>query len=206
MSKPCTGCGSKENPALFFSEGKVLMRFIRANKKPAGSMRNFKDGELYWQRPINATVPWWEPVEDITIPLVKEATEEDSVFEGGKVERRILPDKPPVKEELVHEATRMDDPDTPAYLGPSGMTIQPGGRISGVFTEPAQVVIGEAPPHLEPKETTTDLGFPQGELPSLKWLKEDLFLFARLKGAKVKMNMGKQELLDFALNPASKSS
>lgn len=155
------------------------MRFIREKKTPSGAMRNFKGGESYWQPPINATLPWWEPVEDIQMPLVEEAGEKESVY----------------------EATRVDDLDSPAVIGPSGMTLHPEGRVSGSFAEPPQVVIGDSPPLPEPGEAAVDLGFPQGELPSLKWLKEDLFLFAKLKGEDAKMKMTKKVLLDLALSP-----
>jgi len=180
---PCSGCND-ENPALTFREGTVLMRFIRAKKTPPGSMSNFKDGEAYWQIPIHATLPWWEPVEDIQLPIVEKAGEALSVY----------------------DPSRLDDEGSPAYLGPSGMSLQPGGRVSGAFTEPAQVVIGDDPPHPESKKETVNLGFPQGESPSRKWLKEDLFLFVKSRGGTAKMRMKKGELLAEALKLTSKSS
>ena len=118
------------------------------------------------------------------MPFVEEAGEEDSVY----------------------DVTRIDDPNTPAYLGPSGISLQPGGRVSGTFQEPKQIIIGLDPPRLESKEAPVNLGFPQGESPSAEWLKEELFLFAKLRGGDVKMKMKKDKLLTAALSLASKSS
>jgi len=188
--KPCKGCG--EDQALVYSEGKILMRFIRANKKPRGAMKEHKDGETYWMRPQYAVLPWWEPVEEVSLPLIGENAEEESVYE-------------------VVERGNMD---TPAIVGPSGMTIQPGGRISGGFVEPTEVVVdaeGEpveepalpAPEPIEPERETvkqTDLGFPQGESPSRRWRKAQLLAFIRHNDGFGNMQMKKDTLLAAALS------
>lgn len=186
--KPCKGCD--ENTALVYSEGKMLMRFIRANKKPAGAMRNYEDGKTYWMRPRYAVLPWWEPVEDIEMPLSAEATEEDSVY----------------------EVVKRGDADVPATVGPSGMTIQPSGRISGSLVEPSEVVVeadGESveeptlptPEPVEPEkraEEPVDLGFPRGESPSRRWRKAQLLAFIQHRGGFGSMKMKKDMLLGIA--------
>lgn len=191
--KPCKGCD--ENTALVYSEGKMLMRFIRANKKPAGAMRNYEDGKTYWMRPRYATLPWWEPVENIEMPLSAEPSEEDSVY----------------------EVVRRGDMDVPATVGPSGMTIQPSGRVSGSLVEPSEVIVGvdgepeeepvlpapEPDEPVEPEEKVeekTDLGFPQGESPSRRWRKAQLLAFILHEGGVATIKMKKDTLLGVALS------
>jgi len=177
MTEPCKGCNEDQN--LVYREGKILMRFIGSVcTRPLGNPPHLKDGEVYWMHPRYAQFLWWEPVDDIPMPFIKEAREEESVY----------------------EATRVDDPRTPAYIGPSGMSLQSSGRVSGEFAEPTQVVIESELPCLESKEAPVNLGFPHGESPSQKWLKEELFLFIKSRGGAAKMKMKKDKLLSLALN------
>jgi len=174
-----------------YRDGKVLMRFIRANKKPKGAMQNYEDGGAYWMYPRHAVLPWWEIVDKVSFPVVDEASPEDSVFEA--------------------EVTRLDDEDAEAIVAPSGMTIQPGGRVSGGFREPDQVIVDdtvieapalEAPPE-EAVEEPPDLGFPVGETPSNKWKKKQLLAFILHKGGYAKSSMKKEWLLQSALSLAN---
>jgi len=159
-------------------------------------MTNYKDGEDYWMKPRYAVLPWWEPIEDIEMPLVKEATEEESVYE------------PPTD----------DDPDTEATLAPSGMTLQPSGKVTGSFQEPADVAVEEdvSEPVLPPPETVEpeldedenkedeaeNLGFPSSGSPSAKWRKIELLAFIHHKGGVANRSMKKDLLLTVALSLA----
>lgn len=184
MSKPCKGC-DEEDQRLVYSDGKMHMRFIRANKKPRGAMQNYEDGKLYWMKPRYAVLPWWEPVDEFQMPIVEEATEEESVY----------------------AVTELGDMNSSASLGPSGISVGPRGVI-GAFREPEQVVIDELEdiaPQLEaPVEEKTEepenLGFPQGASPSRKWRKAELLQFVKSKGGLANMSMKKDLLLTVALS------
>lgn len=96
-----------------FRDGKIKLRFIRAKKKPPGSMKNRKDGEIYWMFPRHAAFPWWDVVDKIDYPFIPKASLEESVLDLG----------------------RLDDMEKPAYLGPSGFSVGPDG-LKGEFIEP----------------------------------------------------------------------
>lgn len=182
MAKPCRGCDEEESH--IYRDGKVKLRFIRANKKPKGAMRNYNDGETYWMHPRHAALPWWEYAERIRLPIVEPATEADSVF----------------------EAVRIDDIETDATVGPSGMTLQPSGRVTGGFREPEQIVVNEpeaVPPQLEapveePKPSPADVGFPTDSSPSARWTKKELLAFIKHKDGVAKLSMKKEWLLQIA--------
>ena len=189
MSKPCVGCDD-EDQRLVYSEGKMQMRFIRANKKPRGAMQNYKDGATYWMKSHYAKLPWWTPADEFEIPVVGEATEEESVY----------------------EVTELGDTDSSATIGPSGISVGPRG-VTGGFREPEQIVIEEletipqieAPPETKPEERAVEaqnMGFPQGESPSRKWRKEELLRFVKFKGGAASMSMKKDLLLTVALSLA----
>lgn len=114
LEQGCDDCDKDESTV--FRDGKIQLRFIRANKKPAGALSNFKDGEVYWMFPRHARLPWWQPVDAIDYPIVPPATERDSVFRSGSLE----------------------DINAPAFLGESGMSIKPGKGIVGGFVEPVE--------------------------------------------------------------------
>ena len=99
--------------SIAFNEGKIKLRFVRAKKKPAGSMSNYKDGQVYWMFPRHAAFPWWQLVDKIDYPFIPEAALEDSSLVYGD----------------------LNDMEKPAYLGLSGITVGPSG-IKGGFIEP----------------------------------------------------------------------
>jgi hypothetical protein len=110
---PFDMAASETDDSEAFREGKIRLRFIRKNKKPAGAMSNYKDGEIYWMFPRHAALPWWEMVDKIDYPFVPKAALKDSALAFGD----------------------LDDMEQPAYLGDSGIKIGPGG-IKGGFVEP----------------------------------------------------------------------
>ena len=114
----------------------------------------------------NAQLPWWEPVDKIDFPIVKPATEKDSVFQLGS----------------------LDDPNAPAYLGPSGIELKPGIGPVGAFVEPSASAKEEKP-----------AGFTVAS-PSDEWTKKRLLDFIKSKGGVGKMEMRKSWLLEIALN------
>ena len=121
MTEPCDDC-NKDDSYVYGSE-RIMLRFIRAKKKPSGAMSNRKDGEAYLMFPRHAALPWWEPVDKIDFPIVSPATEKESVL----------------------LASNLEDMEAPAFLGGSGITIGRGG-IKGGFIEP------QAPTQTEEEE------------------------------------------------------
>ncbi len=114
--------------SIAFNEGRIRLRFIRAKKKPPGSMSNRKDGQIYWMFPRHAALPYWELVDKIDYPFVPRPTEAQSAIIGS-----------------------LDDMEKPAYLGESGMKIGPGG-LTGGFVEP---LVKEVVPEDFPYPTPT---------------------------------------------------
>jgi len=142
-------------------------------------MSNYKDGETYWMFPRHVAMPWWDPIDKIDYPIVKPATEKESVFQKGS----------------------LDDIDAPAYIGESGITVKPGIGIVGSFVEPsapAQIITPDIP-KIQGKEEEP-VGFP--ESPSGEWSKKKLLDFIKSKGGVAKMEMRKSWLLEIALNLA----
>jgi hypothetical protein len=114
-----------------FREGKIRLRFIRAKKKPPGSMSNYKDGQIYWMFPRHAALPWWELVDKINYPFVPKAALKDSSMTYGD----------------------LDDMEKPALLTESGITVGPRG-MKGGFVEPIATPEGVDPQDF-PEETPT---------------------------------------------------
>jgi len=114
LEEPCDDCDKEESAIP--RDGKVLLRFIRAKKKPQGAMQNYKDGQTYWMYARHAKLPWWELVDKVDYPIVSPATDEDSVYEA---------------------IGDLDDMEKPAFLGESGITIKPGVGPVGGFIEPS---------------------------------------------------------------------
>ena len=162
-----------------------MMRFIRANKKPRGAMKEHKDGETYWMPARFAVLAWWELVDEVQMPVVEEATEEESVY----------------------EVTRLGDMDASATISPSGISVGPRG-VTGGFREPEQIVIDDPEvilPQIEsPTEKKTEeserLGFPKDGSPSRKWRKAELLGFVKSKGGVANMKMKKDLILVVALS------
>ena len=175
MTEPCKNCDTEESQV--FREGKVLLRFIRANKKPVGAMQNYKDGQTYWMYPRHERLPWWEPAEKIDFPIVEPATQEESVYEV--------------------EATVVGDIDAPAQIGPSGMTLQPSGMVMGRFEERPRV-LAESPPKIEVEEAAAE----STVTPSKNWKKKELVDYILSKGGFADTGMKKEWLIQIALNLA----
>lgn len=176
MSEPCKGCN--EDKSHRFREGKIPLRFIREKKKPKGAMRHYKDGEIYLKAARNAQLPWWEPVDKIDFPIVEPATEKDSVFQPES----------------------LDDPNAPAYLGPSGIELKPGIGPTGVFVEPsapAEIISPPLPQAEEEKPADFTVASPSDE-----WTKKRLLDFIKSKGGVGKMEMRKSWLLEIAISLA----
>lgn len=114
LEQECDDCDKEESDIP--RDGKILLRFIRANKKPQGAMQNYKDGQTYWMYARHARLPWWEVVDKVDYPIVPPATAKDSVYEA---------------------IGDLDDMEKPAFLGESGITIKPGVGPVGGFIEPS---------------------------------------------------------------------
>ena len=173
--KPCDDCDKDESSV--FREGKVQLRFIRANKNPRGAMQNYKDGEVYWMFPRHARMPWWTPIDQIDYPIVPPATEKESAIIIGDLE----------------------DMAKPAYIGESGITVKPGVGLTGEFVEPnapAQIIAPDVP-KVQGQEEPKD--FPE-VVPSEEWTKKDLLTFIKEKGGFATLEMRKKWLVEIALN------
>jgi hypothetical protein len=178
MSKPCIGCD--KNEATIYRKGKIRLRFKRAGRKVG--LNNYEDGKLYWMKPRHAAYPWFEPVDNVELPIVEPATQEESVYER-----------------IIDENTLSE-----AIIGESGYTLSGSGLIEGMFRdpeepvdEPAEIVMPEPP---TPKEEE-HLGFPENESPSRKWKRAELLAYITHRGAADKLPSGyksKAVLLDFA--------
>lgn len=167
------------------------MRFKRSGRKVG--LKNYKDGEIYWKMPRHLKYPWFEPVVESEMPIVKEATAGESVFV-------------PIDSTESFERIISEELSGPATISESGYTLSSSGIIDGKFQEPegskeevAEVVMPKpAVPKLEVKEE--ELGFPVGAYPSLEWRKAELLAFIRHRGGVAKSGMKKDTLLGIALN------
>lgn len=207
MSKPCKGCNEKEWNV--YREGKVALKFIRANKKPAGAMQNYKDGETYWMHPRHASYPWWEPIADIKGPLVKPATEKESAFEPtgatASFQREITEDSQQVT--ITEEGYTLSAPlempdDEPKFESPDEFMDRPVEILMPDVPEQLKKPASAPAPKPKPKEEPKPLGFPEGKSPSQRWRKEQLLAFILHKGGGASTKMRKKDLLAAALSLA----
>ena len=165
------------------------MRFVRAGRKVG--LKNYTDGETYWMYPRHAAYAWWEPVGVPEMPVVKPATQKESVFDPDAASvgfRRFV----------------SEDDSGPATISDSGFTLTPSGMLGGSLRpaqEPAEVIMPEKPEPEKPVEVK-DLGFPDGKKPSRSWRKAQLLAFIRHNGGVATNKMKKDLLLTLALSVA----
>jgi len=181
--KPCKGCDEKEQ--FVYRKGKIPMRFVRAGRKVG--LHNYKDGEVYWMYPRHAAYAWWEPVGVPEMPVVKPATQKESVFD-------------PDGATITFKRTISEDSSGPATIGDSGFTLTPSGMLSGSLRsaqEEAEVIISEKPEPVKVEEKR-DLGFPDGKKPSRRWRKAELLAFIRHNGGVATKQMKKDLLFTLA--------
>lgn len=162
LESGCDDCDKEESSIQ--RDGKILLRFIRAKKKPPGAMQNYRDGQEYWMYARHARLPWWEPVDKIDYPIVPPPTDEDSVYG-------------PIGD--------LDDMEKQAFLGESGITIKPGVGPTGGFIEPSaatqvqpQKVVADPPTAKWKKQKLVDYITARGGVGKLEMKKDWLLEIA----------------------------
>ena len=140
------------------------MRFIRAGRRRG--LVNYEDGKLYWMKPRHAAYPWWEPVDNVDLPIVKPATKEESVYEPRDI-----------------------DMESQATISDSGVKFTPSGDLIGSLRSAREV---EAEELKSPKQALREeaLGFPVSELPSQEWTRAQLFAYIAYRDAEDRLPSG----------------
>lgn len=176
--QPCVGCDDKES--AIYRKGKILMRFIKAGRKVG--MIDYVDGQTYWRAPRHAAYPWFEIVDKVKLPVVKDISPSESVYQFtlGEdtmsntiiTEEGILPPTPPPP----IRATEED------FQNPDEMM-------------EAEILLPDYPEVDVQLEPRTDLGFPDGKSPARSWNKKQLIAYIRYMGGTADTSVKKDWLL-----------